>query len=194
MSAPGKVRIIGGQWRGRQLSLGKASGLRPTPDRVRETLFNWLQPHLPGSRCLDLFAGSGVLGFEAVSRGAHSAVLVERDRALIQALRDNHQRLGAPEQVVIVANDASAYLTQTPEPFDLVLLDPPYGEPELLRTACLRIMHSLRPGALVYIESPAAQPAPTLPEPWTWFRQGVAGQVRFGLANAVDNASMMPEA
>jgi len=194
MGAPGRVRIIGGQWRGRLLNLGQAPSLRPTPDRVRETLFNWLQPRLPGSRCLDLFAGSGVLGFEAVSRGAQSAVLVERDRTLVKALQDNHQRLGAPEQVVIVAGDAGAYLARTSGSFDLVLLDPPYAEPELLRAACASVMHRLRPGALVYIETASAQPAPTLPCGWAWFRQGSAGQVRFGLANAVDNASMTPGA
>lgn len=196
MANHGRVRIVGGHWRGRQLHLGKASALRPTPDRVRETVFNWLQRRIQGARCLDLFAGSGVLGFEAASRGAQSVVLVEHDRALIRALRDNHNRLGAAETVSIVASDARRYLQSARSPFDLIFLDPPYADAALLCDTSQTVMRqlSLAPGALVYIESPRHAPPPALADGWVWFREGQAGQVRFGLANAVDSGSMSLEA
>lgn len=133
------LRIIGGEWRSRRLKFADAPGLRPTPDRVRETLFNWLQMQVPGSRCLDLFAGSGALAFEALSRGAREVVMVEKHPAAAQALRDNIALLGA-QNAVLVADDAFRYLERlfTPHPglppqggkeivpFDLIFLDPPY--------------------------------------------------------------------
>jgi len=196
MANQGRVRIVGGHWRGRQLHLGKASALRPTPDRVRETVFNWLQRQIQGARCLDLFAGSGVLGFEAASRGARSVVLVEHDRALIRALRDNHERLGATETVSIVASDARRFLQSVRTPFDLVFLDPPYADAPLLCDTSRTVMNRLplTPGALIYLESPRHAPPPALADGWQWFRQGQAGQVRFGLANALDSGSMSLEA
>ena len=125
----GSVRIIGGRWRGTRLPVVDADGLRPTSDRVRETLFNWLQPVLRGARVLDLFAGSGALGFEAVSRGAGSAVLVERDARLAAMLRDSLARLDAGGQVEVAQSDALAWL-RGPAPkqrFDVVFVDPPFA-------------------------------------------------------------------
>ena len=111
----GKVRIIGGRWRGTRLSVPSSPGLRPSSDRVRETLFNWLMPVLPGARVLDLFSGTGALGLEAVSRGAASAVLVERDAALAQALRDVSTRLSAQDQVEVVQAEAVGWLQRQAE-------------------------------------------------------------------------------
>lgn len=121
------LRIIGGEWRSRRLKFADAPGLRPTPDRVRETLFNWLQMRVPGSRCLDLFAGSGALGFEALSRGAREVVMVEKHPAAAQVLRDNIVLLGA-QNAVLVGDDAFRYLCSLSEAeaFDLIFLDPPY--------------------------------------------------------------------
>lgn len=129
---PGTVRIVGGRWRGTKLAVPDRPGLRPTADRVRETLFNWLLPMLPGARVLDAFAGSGALGLEAVSRGAAEAVLIERDPGLAQALRATVERLGAADRVQVVGDDALHWLARMPGPasaprFDLVFLDPPFA-------------------------------------------------------------------
>ncbi|HJV94446.1 MAG TPA: 16S rRNA (guanine(966)-N(2))-methyltransferase RsmD, partial [Albitalea sp.] len=123
-SYPGRLRIIGGRWRGRRLEVPESEGLRPTPDRVRETLFNWLGRDLSGLACLDLFAGSGVLGFEAASRGAARVVMVERERETLEQLRANRAALDAL-QVEIVPGDAFEYLARGGERFDVVFLDPP---------------------------------------------------------------------
>ena len=130
--SPGTVRIVGGRWRGTKLAVPDRPGLRPTSDRVRETLFNWLLPMLPGARVLDAFAGSGALGLEAVSRGAAEAVLIERDPGLAQSLRATVERLHAADRVQVVGDDALRWLARTPSPasgqrFDLVFLDPPFA-------------------------------------------------------------------
>jgi 16S rRNA (guanine966-N2)-methyltransferase len=128
---PGVVRIIGGRWRGSKLSVAEVAGLRPTADRVRETLFNWLQPKLAGARVLDLFAGTGALGLEAASRGAGTVVLIERDPALAASLRATAARLAAdgPSVVEIVCNDALQWLSRAPGiQFDLVFVDPPFAD------------------------------------------------------------------
>src|SRR5690606_2647217 len=127
--APGAVRIVGGRWRGTRLPVADAEGLRPTPDRVRETLFNWLQPVLPGARVLDLFAGSGALGLEALSRGAREALLVERDPGLAQQLRRAVERLQGGEAVQVVNADALAFLSgYAGPPFDIAFVDPPFAQ------------------------------------------------------------------
>ena len=124
--APNRIRIIGGTHRGRRLAFPDAAGLRPTPDRVRETLFNWLMPHLPGARCLDLFAGSGALGLEAVSRGAREVVLVDANPAVVKSLQENLRLLGETERARVIRSDALAFLRkETDAPFDIVFLDPP---------------------------------------------------------------------
>jgi 16S rRNA (guanine966-N2)-methyltransferase len=177
------VRIIGGQWRSRRLEFPQRSGLRPTPDRVRETLFNWLAPHLPGARCLDLFAGSGAFGFEALSRGAGRAVLVEQDPAALAALRDNRLRLAAAG-AEIVAADALTYLAGPAESFDIVFLDPPYAGGLLAPCLARLAAHGwVAPGGFVYLEAREGE-AVALPAGWQAVRSKTAGQVGYHLARA----------
>ena len=171
-----RVRIIGGKWRSRLLRFPPAAQLRPTPDRVRETLFNWLGQRLDGLACLDLFAGSGALSFEALSRGAARAVMVESDRAVAQALRDNVKMLGA-EGAEVVQGDAMKFLAATTEKFDVAFLDAPYAS-DLARRAVDRLAAVLKPGARVYVES--AQPL-ELGAPWQQLREDRAGAVRYAL-------------
>ncbi len=163
---PAKVRIIGGQWKRTPLAVADLPGLRPTPDRVRETLFNWLGQDLTGWRCLDLYAGSGALGFEAASRGAARVVLVEREPRAADALRAVKARLGAA-QVEVVQGDAFAWLARSGEQFDLVFLDPPFDGAELARVMP-RLAAVLAPGGALYVESatalsPDAPPLSALP-------------------------------
>ena len=180
-----EVRIIGGEWRGRKLHFPPSAGLRPTPDRVRETVFNWLQFELAGARCLDLFAGSGALGFEALSRGAGEVVFVERDAVSARAIRDMLAQLrcdrGRVEQL-----DAFAWLERRPpasKPFDVVFLDPPYGEALLSVLAeKLECGGWLAPGAWIYLEDAAARGEPPLPAGWTLLRSKRAGDVGYHLA------------
>ncbi|MDT8409782.1 MAG: 16S rRNA (guanine(966)-N(2))-methyltransferase RsmD [Wenzhouxiangellaceae bacterium] len=157
----GKVRIISGRWRGRKLAVPDLPGLRPSGDRAREVLFNWLQPRLHGSRCLDLFAGTGTLGLEAASRGAASVTLVERDRQLVEALRTVANQWPGGDTLRIVLADALGWLEQAGGPFDLVFVDPPFGAG--LYTATLERLAGpglLADDALVYVESAAQSPAP----------------------------------
>lgn len=169
---PGRVRIVGGAFRGRRIDVPAGAEVRPTPDRVRETLFNWLGQRLDGARCLDLFAGSGALGFEAVSRGAARVVMVERDRTALAALRRTRELLGAAA-TEIVAGDADEYLARSGERFDVVFLDPPFGQNA--DTSLLgRLAPRLWPGARVYLE--AAQAVAAEP-PWRELRRSRAGRV-----------------
>jgi len=180
-----QVRIIGGNWRSRRIGFPDHDGLRPSADRVRETLFNWLGQDLAGLACLDLFAGSGALGFEALSRGAASVVMVERSRRVCEALRRNALLLGtknlqlhcadALEFSIAAAADAAAR-------FDIVFLDPPFRS-NLLGQALPRVAPLLRPGARVYVESAAAF-VPT--GGWRALRQGCAGQVHYTLVTYDD--------
>ncbi|MHB1566370.1 MAG: 16S rRNA (guanine(966)-N(2))-methyltransferase RsmD [Acidiferrobacter sp.] len=175
------VRIIGGRWRGRRLPVVTHSDLRPTPDRVRETVFNWLRPTLPGSRCLDLFAGTGALGFEALSRGAASVVFVEQQPAAAAALTAAAARLGA--SATVLCTDALAVIGHAAEiPFDLVFLDPPFGQ-DLLAPAIATLcrLAIVKAGGFLYIETPRDRPL-ALPATLHWHRQGHAGRVAFGLA------------
>jgi 16S rRNA (guanine(966)-N(2))-methyltransferase RsmD len=146
------VRIIGGRWRGRLIRFSDGEGLRPTPDRVRETLFNWLGQRLDGLRCLDLFAGSGALGFEAVSRGAAEVVMVERDARAIANLRDQAQLLGAGDALRIVQSDALAYLESSAGGFDVIFLDPPFSS-DLMARALGVAATQLTPEGRIYAET-----------------------------------------
>lgn len=170
------VRIIGGEWRRRQLRFPDALGLRPTPDRVRETLFNWLGQSLDGLSCLDLFAGSGALGFEAASRGAAKVVLVERSPAAAASLRANLKLLNA-QTLHLWQGDALQFAPASPDRFDVIFLDPPYRQGWLDRIAPF-LDRLAKPGARVYAEAEAE----LVPWPgWTMLRQGNAGQVFYHL-------------
>ena len=150
-----RLRIIGGEWRSRQLPFIEVTGLRPTPDRVRETLFNWLQGKIVGARCLDLFSGSGAIAFEALSRYASEVVLVEKHARVAQKLQENLTLLeeGGESRAVVVNKDAIRYLGQTQDAFDLIFLDPPYRQ-GLLPKALDMILASqlLKPDGLIYLE------------------------------------------
>lgn len=171
-----RVRIVGGAWRSRLISFPPAKDLRPTPDRVRETLFNWLGQDLSGKTCLDLFAGSGALGFEAASRGARRVVMVESDPAVFRALVASRAVLDA-SSVEVRRADALQFLAGDAGVYDVVFLDPPFRAgrwPQLAQVLPPR----LAPGALVYYES--ALP-PDLPPGWETVRQGQAGMVKYQL-------------
>ncbi len=175
-----QVRIIGGEWRSRRLRFSDEQGLRPSADRVRETLFNWLGQDLHGRICLDLFAGSGALGFEALSRGAASVVMVEKNRRVLEALRSNAELLGAKNLELHCADAlefATAAARQDAARFDIVFLDPPFGS-VLLAQVLPRVAPLLKPGAQVYVESAMA-----FAENGGWhiLKQGRAGQVHFNL-------------
>ena len=173
-----QVRIIGGRHRGRRLRFSPGRGLRPTPDRVRETLFNWLQTEIRGARCLDLFAGSGALGLEALSRGAAHLCAVEQNRVAAQRLRDNLALLHEESAAEIVLNDAVRLLKTPPDnPFDIAFLDPPFAA-GLLPAVCRLLEENnwLNPAAMVYVEQDAQRDWPELPATWSLHREGVAGQ------------------
>lgn len=176
-----QLRIIAGQWRGRRLEFPDLPGLRPTPDRVRETLFNWLAPVLPGARCLDLFAGSGALGIEALSRDAAEVVLVERQPQAVRALRENLARLNAANARVEMA-DALAWLRQPATPFEIVLLDPPFGQGLLKPVCTLLEQHGwLADAAWIYLEAETELERWPLPAHWTIHREKIAGAVAYRL-------------
>ena len=171
------MRIIGGRYRSRLLHFPQRAELRPTPDRVRETLFNWLGQDLSGRTCLDLFAGSGALGFEAVSRNAARVVMVERDRRTLQQLQVNARLLGCEPAVELHCGDALQFARATPETFDVVFLDPPFTSS--LITAIMPLVSRLtRPGGAVYVES--AETFEMQP-PWQLHRRSKAGHVTFQL-------------
>jgi 16S rRNA (guanine966-N2)-methyltransferase len=175
------VRIIGGQWRGRRLFVPPVPGVRPTGDRTRETLFNWLAPIITGARCLDLFAGSGALGIEALSRGAAESWLVEKNTKAVQSLHGSLASLGCTNAKV-VRQDALKFLHGTPTKFDLVFLDPPFGDIDLEILCTLLEDNWLTDGAHIYIELHRRGSLPALPPTWTVDREKTAGQVRFLLA------------
>jgi 16S rRNA (guanine966-N2)-methyltransferase len=176
MTAANRVRIIGGKWRSRIVKFPPAAQLRPTPDCVRETVFNWLGQRLDGMACLDLFAGSGALGFEAMSRGAEHVVMVESDRAVARALRESAKTLEA-EGLEVLDGDALAYLKRSTETFDVVFVDPPYAS-ELAMKALRLLPAHLNPGARVYVESSTPL---SPPPPWRALREDRAGAVRYAL-------------
>jgi 16S rRNA (guanine966-N2)-methyltransferase len=183
MAGPGnQLRIIGGRWRGRRLRFPDIEGLRPTPDRVRETLFNWLAPLIEGARCLDLFAGSGALGIEALSRGAAEVVFVERQPLAVRQLRQNLAQLGQASAQVIQA-DALVWLGGQSRPFDVVFLDPPFDANRLVPVcAALERGGWLADGARIYLEAARDVRTLELPENWQLTREKTAGQVSYRLA------------
>ena len=174
-----QLRIIGGQWRGRKLSFPELPGLRPTPDRVRETLFNWLAPIVPGSHCLDLFAGSGALGLEALSRGAASATFVDSAPAVVRQIRDNLSLLNG--NGVALQASALQWLQQGGnERFDLVFLDPPFRQ-GLIDEVISPLLPLLADEAWIYLETGRDEVLPALPEDWSLHRDKQAGQVSYRL-------------
>ena len=177
-----QLRIIGGRWRSRCLRFPDVEGLRPTPDRVRETLFNWLAPLIEGARCLDLFAGSGALGIEALSRGAAEVVFVERQPLAVRQLRRNLAQLGQTSTQVIQA-DALVWLCGPSQPFDVVFLDPPF-DANLLVPVCAALHRGgwLADGARIYLETARDAGKLELPENWQLTREKTAGQVSYRLA------------
>ncbi|WP_343133950.1 16S rRNA (guanine(966)-N(2))-methyltransferase RsmD [Stenotrophomonas sp. CC22-02] len=176
----GQVRIIGGRWRNTRLPVPTLPGLRPSSDRVRETLFNWLMPRLGGARVLDLFAGSGALGLEAVSRGAAHATLVERDAQLGRNLSAAVAKLQATDQVTVVQADALRWLQSAPaQQADLVFIDPPFAD-GLWQDVLAQLPRHLAADAWLYLESPAGH-VPALPAEWLLHREGGTREVRFAL-------------
>jgi 16S rRNA (guanine966-N2)-methyltransferase len=183
-SLPGRLRIVAGKWRSRLLPIADVPGLRPTSERIRETLFNWLAATIEGSRCLDLYAGSGALGLEALSRGASEVVFVENSSDAVAVLEESIAALDAAGARV-VAIDALRYLRGDAEPFDIVFLDPPFAA-DLLEDLC-RLLDErdwLAAGARVYLEQDHDRPLPRLPDGWTVLKQKTAGKVRYTLATA----------
>lgn len=185
------MRIVGGEWRGRKIRFPPVPAIRPTPDRVRETLFNWLQPVIVGSRCLDLYAGSGALGLEALSRGAAQVVFVDMDAAVTQHLGTTLEVLKCTRGRV-VRSAAGHFLCaegeRTGGPFDIVFLDPPFAEPVLAETCDLLERGGwLASGARIYLEAPAAAGEPDLPASWTVLRSKRAGEVGYHLARRDGN-------
>lgn len=190
-SMPNRLRIIGGRWRGVPITFPPLPALRPSPDRVRETLFNWLQPVMLDARCLDLFAGSGALGIEALSRGARYVEFVDSEPRIVRHLMDTLRRLDATENPVHVA-EALRFLDGPPRTsdraFNIVFLDPPYAS-NLLQRACEKLATGgwLASDAFIYLESPADKPLPNLPPTWSVHRSGRAGQVGYHLLRAFTN-------
>ncbi|MYF71449.1 MAG: 16S rRNA (guanine(966)-N(2))-methyltransferase RsmD [Proteobacteria bacterium] len=183
------VRIVGGRWRGRRLVIPSGTEVRPTPDRVRETLFNWLAPSLPGAQCLDLFAGTGVLGLEALSRGAAGTTFVEHDALLVRALEDSICTLAAEARVF--HEDAMGFLASRPRrPFDVVFADPPYATG--LAQVLAKLASWLASGHLVYVERPVKRGGDSLGDAVAavpgvqLLKQGTAARVAFGLLRLAD--------
>ena len=183
------VRIVGGRWRGRRLVIPPGTEVRPTPDRVRETLFNWLDPSLPGARCLDLYAGTGVLGLEALSRGAAGTAFVEHDPVLVRALEDRIGALAAEARVF--REDALEFLASRPRlPFDIVFVDPPYATD--LAQVLAKLAAWLAPGHLVYAERPVKRSGYSLGDAVAavpcvqLLKQRTAARVAFGLLRLAD--------
>ncbi len=186
-SQAGRLRIVAGNWRSRLLDIAEVEGLRPTSERVRETLFNWLAPRIHGARCLDAYAGTGALGLEALSRGARSVTFVERSAVAAKQLRRNIDILDAPGASVY-QQDALTFLQEAETgPFDLVFLDPPFSD-DLVEETC-RLLESRRllaADALVYIELPKQGVEARLPVGWRVQKNKTAGNVRYMLVSAGD--------
>lgn len=177
-----QLRIIGGQWRGRKLFFTPEQGLRPTPDRVRETLFNWLSPEIHGAHCLDLFAGSGALGLEALSRGAAHCTFVDTSDEAIEAITSHLRAVEAADQAACLTKPAEQVLLATERKFNIAFLDPPYQQGLIEPSAALlQSMDILSPGALVYVETHASEALPKLPSDWNLRREKRAGDVAYRL-------------
>lgn len=183
-----RVRIIGGRWRGRKLHFPDGEGLRPTGDRIRETLFNWLMPVLPAARCLDLFAGSGALGFEALSRGADSCVLLERNAQAVRCLQEAKQLLSA-EGAAVIAADSLQWLSSAAGTFDIVFIDPPFADASLSPTVIVDTMEQrglLAADPWIYVEQPAGL-LQNLPTGFMQHRNQRAGQVNYSVWRRMEN-------
>jgi len=177
------VRIIGGIWRGRRVAFPDLPGLRPTPDRVRETVFNWLQYSLVGAKCLDLFAGSGALGIEALSRGAQEVVFVEQAPPAARNLREQLTRLKGLAKARIMEMGAARYLRSAPRFFDIVFMDPPFGQDALAEyVPVLEMGGWVTNGSMVYLENERAAGVPRLPSHWEVLKSKSAGEVGYHLA------------
>jgi len=178
-----QVRIIGGRWRGRKIEFPDVEGLRPTPDRLRETLFNWLAPLLPNARCLDLFAGSGALGFEALSRGAAHTVFVERDKLVCRALKSQAATFQTKD-VEIVNEDALQYLTRNQQTFDIIFLDPPFHTGLFAKSlAQLQRYPCWSSSAWLYCEIEREIAWPSMPDNWSIWREKNTKEIQCQLVN-----------
>lgn len=177
----GQIRIIGGKNRGRKLPVHDSEGLRPTTDRVKETLFNWLQADIRDANCLDLFAGSGSLGFEAISRFAQQVTFVEKEKRITQQLKENITTLQA-NNALVVNQDALTFLEQSDQQFDLVFLDPPFRQ-QLLASVVEKLEGNnlLADNAIIYLEAEKELSLPNIPPTWILDREKTAGQVTFKL-------------
>jgi len=184
-SQPGRVRIVAGKWRSRLLDIADVPGLRPTSERIRETLFNWLAPVIQGARCLDIFAGTGALGLEALSRGAAEVVFVEKSPVAAATLREHIAMLNVSETAVN-ETDASDYLRRAPlGEFDIVFLDPPFAA-DVHEDLCRLLVEEqvLSKNAWIYLEEDRAKPAAVIPKGWQIMKTGLAGNVRYSLVQA----------
>lgn len=194
--ATGQLRIIGGQWRGRKLTFPAIDGLRPTGDRLRETLFNWLQADIHGAHCLDMFAGSGALGLEALSRGAALATFIDNNTAAARAINAHLSVLQAQSQASVLCTDVIGWLNSEPvaKPFDIIFMDPPFQQ-DLWNAAMAALSNSgcLAPETLVYIETPVQQ-ALAVPLAWSLYKEKTTSQLRCALYCAGNkNAAEWPE-
>ena len=177
-----QLRIIGGEWRGRKLRFPDAPNLRPTPDRVRETVFNWLTPMIHGARCLDLFAGSGALGLEALSRGAAFTTFIDSHKKATQALHEHLDLLNANDKAVVLQMDSVSFLKNEATPYDLVFLDPPYHLDFMQKVVPLLDTNNwLSDKAMLYLEIEKRQSLPELPENWQLLKEKTAGEVNYFL-------------
>ncbi|MBA6328941.1 16S rRNA (guanine(966)-N(2))-methyltransferase RsmD [Colwellia sp. MB02u-6] len=180
-SAPkGHIRIIAGQHRGRKLPVLMADGLRPTTDRVKETVFNWLMPYIQDANCLDCFAGSGGLGFEAISRGASSAILVELNKSAAQQLNDNKALLKA-NNIRVIQQNALNFLHSNQQAYSLVFIDPPFRKGLAQKAAELLVEKGLTDEALIYVEMEADDNLQIMPSHWQLLKEKIAGQVMYRL-------------
>lgn len=181
----GQIRIIGGQWRGRKLHFPALAGLRPTPNRIRETLFNWLAPYIADAHCLDLFAGSGALGFEALSRQAKSVTFVEQSLGLIHYLKNQIKQFDIADKTEVYHARfpfSSAQVFKTPKKFNLIFLDPPFQQ-NMVAIACAWLLteNLLADNSLIYIETESSVSNLALPKNFCFLHHKIAGQVRYGL-------------
>jgi 16S rRNA (guanine966-N2)-methyltransferase len=182
MGRQSHVRIIGGRWRGRKLTFTATEGLRPTGDRIKETLFNWLMPHVEGARCLDLFAGSGALGLEALSRGASHCDFVDSSKTAVRQVRQHLQTLDALGNGDCHLSSALKFLQTAVEPYDIVFIDPPFKLKLASQvTTALARQQLLSESALVYLETANSEPIPAVPEGWKLHREKVSGAVSYRL-------------
>lgn len=185
---PGRVRIIGGEWRRRRLAVPAGLAVRPSSDRVRETVFNWLAMRLPGARCLDLFAGSGALGLEALSRGARTVTLVESESQVVASLRLNVAQLGATHATIVHTNALTHLNTPPLEPYHVVFLDPPFASGLALQVLTRLDLSWLVPEGVAYLETPRGSDIPP-PDGWRIMREGTTRQTHYCL---LERTPLMP--